>query len=225
MVSQPEQRRRVRAALGRAVQLIVDSQNTEGPEDPVTRIRAGGWRYQPRAADADLSVTICQIMALRAARNAGVSVPKTTADRCIKYVKDCQDRFSGGFRYQRGHGPVGFARTAAGVTALFSAGVYKGEEVEKGLEFMMKNKPGGGGGGFGEADFNYYYGQYYAAQAMYIAGPRYWREWYPAIRNELLRRRQADGSWHDGRTCPHYCTAMALIILQIPNDYLPIMHR
>ncbi|MFO0965521.1 MAG: prenyltransferase/squalene oxidase repeat-containing protein [Gemmataceae bacterium] len=216
MISSPELRRRVRDTLGNAVQLIVDSQNREG-----------GWRYQPRSADADLSVTICQIMALRAARNAGVFVPRNTADNCIKYVKECQDRFSGGFRYQRGHGPVGFARTAAGVTALYSAGVYKGEEVEKGLDYMIKNKPGDGRGGgiFGEAEFHYYYGHYYAAQAMWIAGGRYFREWYPAIRNELLGRRQGDGSWFDGRTCRHYCTAMALIILQIPNNYLPIMHR
>jgi hypothetical protein len=219
MISQAGMRQRVRETLGRAVNLIIDSQNREG-----------GWRYQPRAADADLSVTICQIMALRAAKNAGVFVPKSTAERCITYVKECQDRFSGGFKYQRGHGPVGFARTAAGVVALNSAGLYlEDEAVQKGLDYMMKHRPGegrpGGGGFFGEAEFHYYYGQYYAAQAMWIAGGRYWREWYPAIRNELLGRRQGDGSWNDGRTCRHYCTAMALIILQIPNNYLPIMHR
>ena len=45
--------------LTRAVQLIIETQNAEG-----------GWRYHPHRADADLSVTICQIMALRAARNA-----------------------------------------------------------------------------------------------------------------------------------------------------------
>jgi len=218
MISQPDLRNRLRETLGRAVRLIIDSQNREG-----------GWRYQPRAADADLSVTICQIMALRAAKNAGLEIPKRVADDCIKYVKECQDRFSGGFRYQRLHGPVGFARTAAGVVALYSAGEYEGEAVEKGLEYMLKHKPGDGrgiGGGFlGEAEFHYYYGHYYAAQAMWIAGGRYWREWYPAIRNELLGRRQADGSWNDGRTCRHYCTAMALIILQIPNNYLPILQR
>lgn len=219
MITQPELRNRVRETLGRAVRLIVDSQNREG-----------GWRYQPRAADADLSVTICQIMALRAAKDAGIDVPKDKVDNCIKYVKECQDlRGSGGFRYQRGGGPVGFARTAAGVTALYSAGVYDGEEVEKGLDFMMRHRPGGGGGGgggfFGEAEFHYYYGHYYAAQAMWIAGGRFWREWYPAIRNELLGRRNAEGYWFDGRTCRHYCTAMALIILQIPNNYLPIMRR
>ena len=36
---------------------------------------AGGWRYQPVKSDADLSITICNIMGLRAARDAGIHVP------------------------------------------------------------------------------------------------------------------------------------------------------
>lgn len=215
MISQRDLRRQVREALGRAVNLIVQSQN-----------RLGGWRYTPGSPDADISVTICQIMALRAARDAGIHVPGAVAERCIDYVKGCQDRGSGGFRYQQGPGPTGFARTAAGVVALNSAGVYDDESVNKGLDFMMRQKPGDGRGmPVGEAEFQYFYGQYYAAQAMWIAGGRYWREWYPAIRAEFLERQRGDGSWFDGRTCFHYCTAMALIVLQIPNNYLPIMRR
>ena len=33
-----------------------------------------------------------------------------------------------------------------------------------------------------------------------------------------------DGSWDDG-ICPHYSTAMACIILQVPNNYLPILQK
>jgi hypothetical protein len=225
MVPNGALRDRLKGTLGRAVNLIIKSQNPEG-----------GWRYQPQPRDADLSVTICQIMALRAARNAGFSVPKAVADRCTKYVKDCQDvHGTGGFRYQRFGGPVGFARTAAGVVALHSAGVYEGQEVQKGLDYLLQNcKPGGRAGVFGFAQdmqIHYYYGHYYAVQAMWTAGGRYWREWYPAIRDELLRPqnqggdRQADGSWFDNRICRHYSTAMALIILQVPNNYLPILQR
>ena len=93
----------------------------------------------------------------------------------------------------------------------------------------MRSKPGGnagGGGFFGniENQAYYHYGHYYAAQATWIAGGKYWREWYPAIRDELLASRRPDGSWANGM-CPHYCTAMSLIILQIPNRYLPILQR
>jgi hypothetical protein len=220
MVQGRELRERLRGTLGRAVQLIVRTQNQEG-----------GWRYRPQPHDADLSVTICQIMALRAARNAGFAVPRSVADRCTQYVKDCQDPNDGGFRYMRQGGPTGFARTAAGVVALYSAGVYKGPNVQRGLDYLMQRyKPGRQQQGFFDHDLqmHYYYGHYYAAQAMWTAGGRYWREWYPAIRDELLRSndyRRNDGCWSDGRICPHYCTAMALIVLQIPNNYLPILQR
>ncbi len=222
MAPTPALRTELRGTLQRAVRLIIDSQNREG-----------GWRYQPRANDADISVTICQIMALRAARNAGIAVPKSVAENCTKYVKECQDLHGdGGFRYQRGggFGGTGFARTAAGVVALYSAGVYKGPAVKKGLDYLMLRKPGGNRFIDHEMEAHYYYGHYYAAQAMWTAGGRYWREWYPAIRDELLRlapggHRNNDGSWFDRRLCRHYSTAMALIILQIPNNYLPILQR
>jgi hypothetical protein len=74
---------------------------------------------------------------------------------------------------------------------------------------------------------HYFYGHYYAAQAMWTAGGAYWSDWYPAIRDELIsrtRRLRYDGSWTDA-ICPHYGTAMACIILQIPNNYLPILQK
>ena len=223
MINEPALRDQLRATLGRAVALIIRSQNREG-----------GWRYTPGSNDADLSVTICQIMALRAARNAGITVPRSTADKCTQYVKNCQDNATGGFRYQTFGGGPGFARTAAGVVALNSAGIYlespkDSESVKKGLDYLTRFRPGAGGGGvFGNAEvqMHYYYGHYYAVQAMWIAGGDYWRRWYPAIRDELLQNRnQQTGSWQQGLMCPHYCTAMALIILQVPNNYLPILQR
>jgi hypothetical protein len=66
--------------------LIIEAQNAEG-----------GWRYQPVPRDADLSVTICQIDALRAARNARLFVPTKTVDACTRYVRQSQNP-DGGFR-------------------------------------------------------------------------------------------------------------------------------
>lgn len=216
MVHERGLRDEVREKLHRAVKLILDSQarNTEG-----------AWRYTPSSHDADLSVTICQIMALRSARNAGIVVPKSAVDRCTSYVKACQDRMEGWFRYMKrgggGGGPQGFARTAAGVCALNAAGIYKGPEVELGLRFLLRNKPGGN---FGRPDIHYFYGHYYAVQAMWTAGGTYWSEWFPAIREELLSRQNPDGHWLD-QICPHYGTAMACIVLQVPNNYLPILQK
>ena len=206
MTHRPE----IREKLRKAVQLIIDTQNNEG-----------GWRYQPVKHDADLSVTICQINALRAARNAGLYVPKETVDACIKYVKQSQNP-DGGFRYMLTGGPNSeFPRSAAGVVALQSAGEYDSKEIRDGIAYLrMFNQ----GLRFGRRNNHYFYGQYYAAQAMWIQGGDAWAEWYPAVRDELLKRQQTPGCWPD-MVCNEYGTAMALIVLQIPNDFLPIFQR
>jgi hypothetical protein len=59
---------------------------------------------------------------------------------------------------------------------------------------------------------------------MWHAGGEHWRRWYPAIRDELLLRQRDDGAWMDS-ICQEYGTAMATIILQMPNNYLPIFQR
>ena len=71
---------------------------------------------------------------------------------------------------------------------------------------------------------HYFYGHYYAVQAMWHAGGESWQRWYPAIRDELVDAAGTDGSWFD-QICPEYGTAMACIILQMPNNYLPIFQR
>jgi hypothetical protein len=208
MTHRPE----IRDKLQKAVRLIIDSQNVEG-----------GWRYQPVRNDADLSVTICQINALRAARNAGLFVPKETVDACIRYVKRSQNA-DGGFRYMLQAGASSeFPRSAAGVVALQSAGEYGSKEVRDGIAYLRRFSHGLRP--VGRRNNHYFYGQYYAAQAMWLEGGEPWAEWYPAIRNELIQRQSASGYWSDTGVCSEYGTAMALIILQIPNDYLPIFQR
>ncbi|HMB03811.1 MAG TPA: prenyltransferase/squalene oxidase repeat-containing protein [Isosphaeraceae bacterium] len=206
MTHRPE----IREKLQKAVRLIIDTQNAEG-----------GWRYQPVRRDADLSVTICQINALRAARNAGIFVPKETVENCIRYVKQSQNP-DGGFRYMLQGGASSFPRSAAGVVALYSAAVYDAKEVEAGIAYLRQYMPEIK---LGSRYSHYFYGHYYAAQAMWIRGGEDWNTWYPAIRDELVKRQSsANGSWTDN-ICNEYGTAMALIILQMPNNYLPIFQR
>jgi hypothetical protein len=192
--------------LRKAVKLTCQCQND-----------AGGWRYQPVKSDADLSVTIAQIMGLRAARDAGIQVPDAVRTKCIDYVKKSQNA-DGGFRYQISGGGSTFPLTAAGVVSLYSAGIYDGEPVEKALQWLMNYQPGKGSGNTGY----FFYGHYYAVQAMWHAGGDYWQKWYPAIRDTLLARQATDGSWPDTEVCPEFGTALAAIILQIPNNFLPI---
>lgn len=198
----------LRDKLSRAVKLIVDTQNDDG-----------GWRYQPKKSDADISVTICQIMALRAAKNSGIFVPKQTVDRCVEYVKRSQNS-DGGFMYTLDGSGSEFPRSAAGVVALYSAGIYRGDELSKGIAYLKQFRPGQNL----QQEAHFFYGQYYAAQAMWQAGDDAWNAWYPAIRDKLIARQAANGSWVSAIS-PEYGTAMATIILQIPNDCLPIFQR
>jgi len=205
MSSRPD----LREKLCKAVLLIVNTQNEEG-----------GWRYQPQRLDADISVTICEVMALRAARNAGLGVPRETIDRCIDYVKRSQNA-DGGFMYQLQGGESAFARSAAGVVALYSAGVYEGPEIKKGIDYLMRFLPKPG---VVRRETYYFYGHYYAVQAMWQAGGDAWSQWYPTIRDELCARQQEDGSWRSPIS-NEYATAMSCIILQVPNNCLPIFQR
>jgi hypothetical protein len=200
----------VRDKLSRAVDLIVRTQNDQG-----------GWRYQPVKLDADLSVTICEIMALRAARNAGIKVPKATIDRALKYVKDSQNP-DGGFSYTLESHLSGFPRSAAGVCSLYNCGIYSGPELDRGLRYVFKTLPGGRGDMASQG--YYFYGNYYATQAMFIAGGDYWKKWWPAISSDLVKKQGKDGSW-SGEAGQEFATAMGCIILQIPNRYLPILQR
>jgi len=201
---------RIHETLVKAVRLIEQTQNEDG-----------GWRYNPVPYDADVSVTICQIMALRSARNAGIEVSGETIDRAVDYVRAAQNP-DGGFRYQLSAGSSAWPRTAAGVASLFYAGIYDDDSIDRGLEYLMTTALPGTAS---PRRSHYFYGQYYAVQSMYLAGGDAWSVWWPAIRAELLDAQRDDGRWDDRSVGPAYGTAMALIVLQMPKRYLPIFQK
>jgi len=200
----------VKDKLQKAVRLIQRTQNREG-----------GWRYQAVPFDADISVTITEIMALRAARDAGIKVEKEVVDAAIGYVKKCQNP-DGGFSYVAGQGSgSGFARSAAGVASLYYGGVFEGDDLKRGLNYLIQFVPGRG---MADAEGHYFYGHYYACQAMFLAGGDYWAKWYPAIRDQLIARQNKSGGGWSGDVTDEYATALALIVLQMPHRYLPVFH-
>ena len=202
--------RRLHDVLLRAVRLIERTQNDEG-----------GWRYNPVPYDADVSVTICQIMALRSARNAGIEVSKEVIDKAVEYVRICQNP-DGGFKYQAETGVSAWPRSAAGVASLFYAGIYEDQAIDAGLRYLENTAMPGQNR---QNRAHYFYGQYYAVQAMYLAGGEHWARWWPAVRQELLTEQLPDGSWEDRSVGNSYATGMALIVLQMPKRYLPIFQK
>ncbi len=190
----------------RAVRLILSCQNSEG-----------GWRYQPRVADADISVVICQVMALRAAYNAGITVPPETVQSAIAFVKRCANNPDGGFSYMPYRPGSGTARTGAGVLSLIVCGEPNVEQVKNGLEYLLRSPPDIRGQ-------HHFYALYYCTQAMYQAGGKYWRQWFPRMRDYLVRTQSAEGSWYDSPG-EAYATAMGVLALQVPAALLPIYQK
>ncbi len=58
----------LRASVKKAVDLTIGCQSRQQGSE-------GGWRYQPQPTDADISVTIMQVMALRTPRTAASTSP------------------------------------------------------------------------------------------------------------------------------------------------------
>jgi hypothetical protein len=143
-------------------------------------------------------------------------------DRCTDYVKGCQNP-DGGFRYQLKRHPESlFPRSAAALVALHSAGVYEGPEVEQATAYVLRHSPGKTPQ---PRESHYLYGHYYAAQAVYQVGGEAWTQWYAAICAELVKQQLPEGSWADASICNEYATAMACLILQMPESHLPIFQR
>lgn len=204
--------------LRKAVNLIIAAQSP-----------TGGWRYQPTPSDADLSVTVMQIVALRAANNAEVPVPDATIEKAIAYVLSCAHP-NGGYAYQPGGGPNP-QMTAAGILSLQLLGRYDDPSVAKALDYLaptpVKWEPG--------SVSYFYYFHYYAIQGHYQAGGKHWNNWHPQIRELLLTRQNKDGSWDmppgssegEGVVGPNkvYWTAMASLVLEIYMHFLPAYQR
>ena len=214
-------RKDLKPKIEAAIRLIEDSQT----DDTNSRRFYGGWRYQPAKGDADISVTVVQVLALRAARNAGIRVSQATIDRAIVYMRNCSNyQTDGGFNYQIGQQLSGPARTGAGILSLIMAGLKDSPECQGGIRYLQTHRLGyGNDWPYRE---HYYYTLYYITQAMYQVGGDRWKEWYPMVRDRLLREKSADGSWSTGSEAgPEYATAMSVLVLQVPAGLLPIYQK
>lgn len=208
---------KLKTKLDLAVKLIVNCQNQQG-----------GWRYRPAIVDGDVSVTVLQLVAARAALNSGIEVPQSTIDKGVSFVKLCYHPSSGGFTYQPHGNPPGFARTAAAIYSLQVCGRYDDKEVKTGADYLL-NKPLQPNGEW------FTYGNFYAAPAMYMIGGKTWATWYDKLKKQLIDNAgghlKIEGDMHywenfDGQGVgPVYATAVYTTILAMPYHYIPLYQR
>lgn len=200
----------LRPKLEKAVQVIVSAQN-----------HTGGWRYSPVSADADISVTVLQVVALRAAKEAGLDVPQATLENAVNYIHACYDAPSGGFGYQP-RGGAGFARTAAAIYSLQVLGRYDDPQVQTGSDYLVKH--------FNDRSGYIAYGHFYAGPAEYMLGGETWKAWYTNLHASLLKtvRRQGEiAYWEKQGSDPGsvYTTAVYTTLLALPYHYVPLYQR
>lgn len=181
----------------------------------------GGWIYTPGGGDEG-SVTVTQMQGLRAAHNAGFTVPKGTIQNAVKYLELCQTP-EGGIRYSYHSGnDTRLPISAAAITCLYSAGEYESPLAEECMGYVytqFKNRKSGFQSG------HYFYLNLYAAQAFYQAGDEYWNAYFPGQRDSLIKSQASDGSWNGDGVGPVFGTSVALIVLQLPYKFLPIYQR
>ncbi|MBK8099169.1 MAG: terpene cyclase/mutase family protein [Planctomycetes bacterium] len=201
---------KLQRVLTKACKLIENSQSG-----------AGGWLYTPDSGGDEGSVTVTQVQALRACRQAGIVVSAKTIDRAINYIKKCQNA-DGGIKYSAGSGGESRpAISAAGVAVLYNAGVYDDQPfVEKAIKYVMKHVQVST-----DNTGHHFYTHLYYAQALYQRGGKDWNDYFAKMAAWLVKQQRKDGSWDGDGVGSVYGTAIALTILQLPYSLAPIYQR
>jgi hypothetical protein len=226
-----ERRRKLEDILTRAVDFAFKAQTSRG-----------GWGYVSARDGNDFdegSVSITQVQALRAARNAGIVVPKEAIDRTHDYLRKCTTS-RGGLIYSlsSGGGPERPTITVAAIASMFSTGEYTSPLAKRWLKFVQPQVPVNSVGSdqFGHSEYTHYY----YAQVIYCLGEDGYAKMFPESRPEerltwtryrkeffefLANKQNKDGSWSGTAIGQVYTTSCYLTILQLDKGTLPIYQR
>ncbi len=208
--------RTIRLRAQRAVDFIQSAQN------PTT----GGWRYIP-GEEGDTSVVGWQVMALKSAQMAGLSVRPQAFEGAKRWLKSASKGNGGLFSYLPESGPTP-AMTAVGLLCCQYMGTRRGDPVlTEGTGLLLNNLPDNQ-----NRDLYYWY---YATQVLHnLPGPD-WDNWNRKMRKALIETQCkegcATGSWdpekpakdkwgdHGGRLME---TSLAALTLEVYYRYLPL---
>jgi hypothetical protein len=215
-------REQIRDVLHRAIQLTARSQSDDG-----------GWAYTPNSSEDEGTLTVTQLQALRSCRDAGIVVSKNMIDKGVKYLESSQNP-DGSVRYRaafsgRNAGEVRPGVSCAAIVAWWNAGYYtSGQNVSDKLkatvDYVNRNVYFTWNG-MEHAE----YVCYYLSQAKWVLGGKEWPKFYKMASQQLLQTQERDGHWQRGADAQRYGstfgTAVALIILQLPYNRLPVYQR
>lgn len=197
---------RIAPALKKAVDLIIKSQKSNPRH---------AWRYDPETKTADTTVSGCQIVALLAARNAGIPVPDEAIDKALAYMKSCRGT-NGAYGYTSKSG--GRLTLSAIGSLCYSLAKRKDEAgYAKTTDYLKQNIKSQ------EGTYPYYF-RYYMSQALFQADEELWNLWNKDNIRLLSVTQLADGSWA-GNHGNAFSTAGALLSLALNYRFLPIYEK
>jgi hypothetical protein len=189
----------------------------------------GGWRYRP-GDTGDTSQLGWQVMSLKSAQLARLSVPEATWTRVDRFLRRVQRGQAGGlavYRPEEAHPSRPMTAEALYCRQLTSGrpdGGLSTAALDEAISMLAKEPPSA-------REINLYY-WYYATLALHRAqeaSPRaadVWREWNEALTTTLLSTQRQDGSWpetcvwggYGGRV---YTTSLAAMCLEVYYRYAP----
>ncbi len=242
-----EQQQKIERCLTKAVEFIGKAQfvkkhrKTEGKE-----VDVGGWGYLAAGDGSgqsfdEGSVTITQLQALRAAKDALIKVSKEPIDKAVAYLEACTTP-KGGIIYSYslagGVARSGEERpplTAAAVACSFNAGQYKGELAKKWMKYCKENIP------VAKSRIPHdEYTNYYMSQFVYVLGDNRYGEMFPTEDKTtwltwskyrdlmfpyLIEQQKNTGEWENRGIGSVFATAVNLTVLQLEKGILPIYRR
>ncbi len=200
-----------------AVNLIVNIQH-EG----------GGWRYGPSKEPGDLSISGWQMMALKSAQMAGLTVPTLTIARAKSFL-NVSSNADEGYSYIPGTGSSP-RMTAVGLLCrqyMDGWGPSHPRVIKAIQNHINQNPP--------DRQDVYYY--YYATQVMHHFGGTEWKAWNDKMREYLIEKQEKSqqhanfGSWSAdgdqwGRSGGRLMmTSLNLLTLEVYYRYLPLYYR
>lgn len=207
---------RLKPIAQRAVQFILDAQNP-----------GAAWRYNPQQ-DNDTSVTGWQILALKSAELAGITVPPQHYRWTEQWLDQVRSGEQGGlYLYRAGHAVTPVMTAEGWFCQIFMGEQSKTRGQQESIEYLMQHLPVWSEAIPGAINFYYWY---YATLGLHLSGSDSFGTWNEALTTALLQGRvtegPAAGTWdpvsHVGvRGGRIYSTAVATLCLEVYYRFLP----
>lgn len=213
----------------KAVNVIVRSQSVAK-----AKVEKGGWRYSPRSHDSDLSVTAWQMLVLHAARQCGYTVNDSVINYAMAYVNSGFIRTAdgaAGFVYRPGQNTVpefGVTGTSILLKSMFEA--QFDDRLIDSRNYLQGFTVGWGGPQYRGY---FFFSTLYLMQGFFQLGGESYEDFSARNRKLLVEQQKGDGHWPYPYNSSSrrrgagdvYPTAMAILILSLDKQNLPLFQR